>query len=351
MMKHIGLIPRNRLKNIPETIKPKHELCFFLHDQCACALVEYESAGAHIETIQFKNREDFTRFEKLSSDTDVIGALRNLGYDRASKNVVLNTISMAIISDCLHHVYEALRCFEKRKYIVGLNLLRKPLKESLLYLAWMHGRRDEFYDQFTKGDSDDLSPAKIAEKRKEIYSDAIENIEHDELFDPEAIVSMIYNRKNGNGLELFFQHAVHLITTRYPELKTSAENFNFIFKDPFDDDVYVLVYQNLPYLLLFMSHVIMGVFNQMKKMDQTSKDLFLVRSTFLYSLIVGSNKARALEDFREFISSSPSCSKCFWECRITLYNAVRMLCMSEFRCTNCRKSNPFLLFSFPEDME
>lgn len=350
-MKNIGLVPRNRLKNMPEKIRAKHELCFFLHDQCARALVEYESAGAHIETIQFKNQEDFTRFEKLSSDTDVIGALRNLGYHRASKNVVLNTISMAIISDCLHHLYEALRCFEKRKYIVGLNLLRKPLKESLLYLAWLHGRRDEFYDQFTKGDSKYLSQSTIGEKRKEIYSDAIENIEYGELFDPEFIEYTIYNKKNGNGFELFFQHAVHLITIKHQELKTSAENFNFIFKNPLDDDVYDLIYQNLPYLLLFMSHVTIGIFDRMKKMDKTSKHLFQIRTKFSYDLITGSDKHRALSTFRELVSMSLNCSWCSSKCKSTLYNAVRMLLVSEFRCTSCRKISPFLLFSYPEYIE
>ena len=350
-MKRIGLIPRSRLKNIPDKVRARHELCFFLHDECARSLVEYEQAGAHLETIKFRDQVELTRFEELANNTDTIEALRELGHPNASKKVVLNTISMAMISDCLHHVYEALRCFEKRKCVVGFNLLRKPLKESLLYLAWMYGRRDEFYDQFTKGDSKYLSQSVIGEKRKEIYLDAIENIEHGKSFDPEFIESTIYNRKNENGLELFFQHAVHLITTRHPELKTSAENFNFIFKDSFADDVYVLVYQNLPYLLLFMSHVIIGIFDRMKKMDETSKHLFQIRTKLSYDLITGSDKHRTLSTLRELVSASPSCSRCSSECKLTLYNAVRMLLVSEFRCTSCRKISPFLLFSYPEHME
>ena len=248
---------------------------------------------------------------------------------------------------CMKH----LGCFEKRKYIVGLNLLRKPLKESLLYLSWMHGRRDEFYDQFTKGDSKYLSQSVLGNKRREIYSDAIKNIEHGELFDPQFIECTIYNRMDRRGFEPFFQHAVHLVTTWHEELKTSPENFNFIFKNPLDDDVYDLIYQKLPYLLLFMSHVIIGIFNQMEKMDETSRHLFQARSTLSFDLILGSDKNRALSAFRELISKSPSCSKCSEECKATLYNAVRMLFMSEFRCTNCRKINPFLSFSYPEYME
>ena len=350
-MKRIGLIPRSRLKNIPDKVRAHHELCFFLHDECARSLVEYEHASAHLETIKFRDQAEFTRFEELSNDTDTIEALRELGHLNASKKVVLNTISMAMISDCLHHVYEALRCFERRKCVVGFNLLRKPLTESLLYLSWIYGRRDEFYIQFTKGDPEILSLSKLREKRKEIYSEAIKNLENYHLFDPDSIECAINSRKNKNGFQKFFQHAVHLVTTWNAELRTSAENFNFIFKNPFDDDIYDLIYQNLPYLLLFMSHVIIGIFDRMKKMDETSKHLFQIRTKLSYDLITGSDKHRTLSTLRELVPTSPSCSRCSSECKFTLYNAVRMLLVSEFRCTNCRKISPFLLFSYPEHMK
>ena len=343
-MKRIGLIPLSRLNNIPDKIRALHELCFFLHDECARSLVEYENADAQLETIKFRDQAELTRFEELSNDTDTIEALRELGYLNASKKVVLNTISMAMISDCLHHVYEALRCFEKRKCVVGFNLLRKPLTESLLYLSWMHGRRDEFYIQFTKGDPEILSLSKLGEKRKEIYSEAVKNLEHHHLFDPDSIEYTINSRRNENGFQKYFQHAVHLVTTWNAELRTSAENFNFIFKNPLDDDIYDLIYQNLPYLLLFMSHVIIDIFDRMNKMDATSKHLFQIRTILSYNLITGSDEHRALSTFRELVSTSLSCSRCSAACKITLYNAVRMLLMSEFRCTSCRKSSPFFFF-------
>lgn len=83
-----------------------------------------------------------------------------------------------MISDCLNHVYEALKCFEKRKYIVGFNLLRKPLTESLLYLSWIYGNPNEFYLQFTKGDPKVLTLSVLGSERKQIYLKAIKNLEH-----------------------------------------------------------------------------------------------------------------------------------------------------------------------------
>ena len=333
---------------MPESVRAAHELCFFLHDECVRALAEYEGAGAHRETIRFENTDEFVRFEELAASDDAITALRKLGYHHASKRVVLNTISIAMISDCLHHVYEALACFEKRKCIVGFNLLRKPLKESLLYLSWMYGRQDEFYDQFTIGDSKYLSQSRIGSDRIGIFSDAINRLSEKAFFDSGLIDSLINDRRNTLGFELFFQHSVHLVTIKYPELRTDPENFNFIFKNPQDDDLYDLIYFNLPYLILLMSHVIMSVFNRMREMDDTSRVLFEGRSIIAYSLIVGREKLDVLRQFRSMMPALPRCSDCKRECKVTLYNAVRMLLASELRCVYCRRKNVYLTFSFPE---
>ena len=67
-----------------------------------------------------------------------------------------------MVSDCLHHLYEALCCMEKRKVIVAHNLLRKPLTDNLMYLSWMLGDEDAFYAAFTAESGDDGGFAPVA---------------------------------------------------------------------------------------------------------------------------------------------------------------------------------------------
>ena len=346
-MKRIGLIPRSRLKNLPDQVWAHHELCFFLHDECVRALVDYENSAAHLERIEFSNPEEFSRFEAICENTDTISALRELGYDNASKRVILNTICIAMISDCLHHVYEGLRCFEKRKFLVGFNLLRKPLTENLLYLSWMYGNPDEFYARFTMGDPTLLTLQVLGEKRKRIYVETIEKLEHNYLFDANHLDFIINSKRKEGGFQKFFQHAVHLITT-WKEIRTPSENFNFIFKNPADDDIYDFVYQHLPYVLLFMSHVFVGIFDRTQKMDETSKNLFHMRTMLAHDLISGADERRSLSNFEQILTTHPYCSECGAACKITLYNAVSMLLVSKFRCATCRTVHPFLLFSYPD---
>lgn len=347
-MKRIGLIARKRLRQIPKDYRAHHELCFFLHDECVRALVEYETARAHVETIRFRTPGEGKQFQALVKTMDVVGALRALGYRDATKRVVLNTIRMAMISDCLHHIYEAFRCFEKRKFIVGFNLLRKPLTENLLYMCWMYGREDEFYCRFTSGDPKALTTKELGAKRLSIYRDAIARLEHDYLFDAETLENTLSKRSNGNGLQMFFQHAVHLVTTLNPETRTAAENFNFIFRDPLDDDIYDVIYENLPAVLLFTSHVIVGVFDQMKQMDETSRHLFETRTVLAYGLIAGPERDRTLAAFGAMLEERPKCRICGSEGNITEHEASRMLLRSEFRCSYCGTRNTCLQFSYPE---
>ena len=347
-MKTVGLIPRNRLRHIPEHVRVYHELCFFLHDECVRALHEYENVRAHVETIKFRHPDDGDRFQDLASKTDAVGALRELGYQGSSKRIVLNTIRMAMISDCLHHVYEALRCFERRKVVVAFNLLRKPLTENLIYLSWMCGQEDDFYSHFTKGDPGALTLQMLGEKRKQIYAAAIGELGHYYIFDAEDLGNSINDKKSPDGFQMLFQHAVHLVTTWNPQIQTAPENFNFIFKNPFDDDVYDFLYEKLPLIFLFMSHVIIELFDRMKKMDKLSKHLFEIRTVLAYQLIAGADRPRALSAFEELLSVRPRCARCAKEGRTTLYNASRMLMRSEFRCNFCGTLSPYLRFSYPE---
>lgn len=127
---------------IPKEYRLVHEYCFFLHDECARLLVEYEKERGHIVSFDFKDAAEEKRFKKVKGHP--LDAMRSVGRSEEARRVVINTITMAMVSDCLHHLYEALRCSEKRKFVVAINLLRKPLTDSLFFLSWMLGDEEDF---------------------------------------------------------------------------------------------------------------------------------------------------------------------------------------------------------------
>lgn len=142
-MTAIGLIPQSRMARIPKGERLAHEYCFFLHDECVSLLKQYEEAEALHVKVKFRSKVEADLFEGLAND-DSIEALRAAGYPKQARRVILNTITMAMVSDCLHHLFEALKCLEKRKSVVALNLLRKPLMDSLLYCLGCWETRTRF---------------------------------------------------------------------------------------------------------------------------------------------------------------------------------------------------------------
>jgi hypothetical protein len=56
-----------------------HSYCFFLHDECFRALVEYEAARPHLVTINFENQVSAEEFSRLAKE-DRVEALVRTGW-------------------------------------------------------------------------------------------------------------------------------------------------------------------------------------------------------------------------------------------------------------------------------
>jgi hypothetical protein len=340
-MTQAGLIPRKRLRRIPNKYRAAHEYCFFLHDECVRALVEYEKARAHTVSFKFKSKAHAARFGELAAANDPINAMRELGYARQARKLVLSQITMALVSDCLHHIYEALTCIKRRKIVVAFNLLRKPLKDSQLLLSWMLGDENGFYSAFTSGNPEMLSQKRLGNTRKEIFREAIAKIQMSAIFDPETLNEILYDRKSNNSFEPFFQRAVHLITVEHIELRTEAENFNFIFKNYTDPDVDEGIYRWLPYIMLYLSHVIMELFERMRPMDKGIRTAFLVRSLNAYSLATGIRVGETLSELEKAFDGQIRCPHCEKPIKLTRHSGLRVLMTESFRCTHCHRVQPF----------
>ncbi len=339
-MKTINLIPRQRLAYIPEELRVLHEYCFFLHDECTRVLVEYEKEDAHLVSVNFANQDEQLLFERYASELDVIEALNKLGYLDESRRAIINTTLMAMLADCLHHIYEALKCFEKRKFVVGFNLLRKPLLDSLIYLSWILCREDEFYESFIQSSPENLTQNRLGNIREKLFEECLSLIGLNDFIDANELNRILFSKSDEDGLYMYFQHAVHLVTVQHIKLKTAPQNFNFIFKNPLDDDVYDRLYQTLPYVLLYFSHVIISVFNKMKPMESGALTAFNIRSKIGYQAIYHDIKPNEFESLLRIFEDT-SCNHCKNTVKLTQYNLIKISLTESFRCNHCHRKNYF----------
>ena len=128
---------------------------------------------------------------------------------------------------------EALFTYEKGKIRVSLSLLRKPMKENLLYLEWILADENDFMAAFANQNRKALSVESLTpDRRRELITGAIAKCANTSFLDPAALYDMRYNKAAAFGLEPLWQKAQHLITTHGAYLLTETENFNFIFIKP-----------------------------------------------------------------------------------------------------------------------
>lgn len=292
-------------------------------------------------TVEFPDKEAGKQFQRLAKAHGPIEAMQQAGYGKEAKRVILNQITMALTSDFLHHIYEALWCMEKRKVIVAFNTFRKPLKDNLSYLVWMLADPDDFYAAFTKSDSEEINQTKLGNKRQALFKQATVKTDLAELIDADDLYAVLHSRKRDDGLERFFQHAVHLVTTMHAEIKTTPQNFNFVFKSYDDDDIYELTYRHLPSILLFGSHVIAGLFQRMHPGEPGAHQASSTRSILGYRLVQDVDAESIVDVLKEELGGHLKCATCNHPTAITPYNALRITLTESFRCTLCKRTVPF----------
>ncbi len=342
-MNSIGIIELERLVHLPPKHWKAHEFCFHLHDQIAQLLVQYEGSGAH--------RWVTDAFSKALADTgatdleiDLFQFLKQRNLIRHYKHHVISHLTLGLTSDMLHFLYEALSCFEKRKFAVGFALLRKPFKENLLFLSWLLSDHDDFITRFESNTATALNGVK-PEKRIEILSNAITRLATKDAFSANTLHDMIYSKTHGKSFEPIWQRATHLITSQGELLRTEDMSINFIFHDAWSDHLYDVLYTNLPYVLLYAVQVSLECFAQiLRANEQTVSHLILSTMGCYESLFLGGKHRYIARLIAKNLHPFLKCLHCKTPLKLTRANAAEMYLRETLTCQKCKLTSPFPLY-------
>ena len=244
---------------LPQKYKELHNLCFYLHDILVQVVVEGENKKLFDTIYNLKKRSDI---EAIKGNDDILEWLSNNGYEDEFKSIVIKQVLIATISDYCHYVYEALKCSEKSKLAITYTLLRKPLKDNLLFFEWIMTNRNEFLENFQK-DSNFYAIDKIDSTKKKMFIEhSVNKIKYSETFNSDFIYNIRYSKKSDYGLEPLWNKANHIVTTS-KDYKTESLNLNFVFSgDVSKESQWNYLYSVLPYLLFYTIEVIQAVLDQ-----------------------------------------------------------------------------------------
>lgn len=339
----IGYLDANRLVNIPREHWNAHEFSFYLHDQLLQMLVQYEQSGVHNVVVEALRKAAIGHEERFE-DLDILGFMKANGFMKPYEHHILSHVSLAVTGDLLNFLYEALSAFEKRKFSVGFSLLRKPMKEHLLFLCWLLADKDDFLARFEANNHATLN--NLSKERKvEIFAEAITKIATPSMFNADLIWDIIYSKNNTNSFEPLFQRATHLVTSMGDLLKTEDRSLNFVFEHPGDNQFFNRLYSFLPYILIFTVQVGLEVFNRIHRANKLTYSHLVVTTMGCYeALFSGSRAQNVAKILNKAFHNFLKCAHCKKSLHITKGNGIELFLKEHMECTHCSLSSPVPLY-------
>ena len=342
-MQTLGILEEKRLKFIPHQYWKEHEFCFFLHDRLVQLLIEYENSGIK-EQVSDAFNEVIIKNNVNPDDIDILEFMKNHKLIEPYKHHIRSHVTLALTSDMLHFLYEALSCFEKRKFSVAFSLLRKPLKEHIFFLSWLLADEDDFISRFEANNHTTFNRIS-KEKKIEVFNKAIDKFAINETFDAELIWDMIYSKSHHNGFEPILQRATHLITSQGELLKTEDYSFNFIFEDSQDNYHYEFLYSKLPYLLMFTTHLLLESFNKVSAVNEHTFNHSLITTMGCYEALFIDGRSQTISRMlKKQLGSLLKCIHCKEPIKINKQNALDFYLKEEINCVHCGLQTEFPLY-------
>jgi hypothetical protein len=297
-------------------------------------MLEYETSDVH-NTVFNAVQNAIDKSEHKVESLDLIDFLKNSELFEEYKHHILSHVIMGLTSDMLNFLYEALSCFEKRKFSVAFSLLRKPIKEHLLFLSWILADEEDFISRFEYEPHSKLNSIP-KENRLDIMKKAISKLYVKSAFDPELLWDMIFSKDHSNGFEPTWQRATHLITSQGELLKTENYSFNFIFENSSNDDYYEFLHSKLPYIMLYLSQVTLECFNRILPLNEkTVNHLMIITMGCYESLFLDGRSQHISRMLQKQLGELLSCIHCGSKLKIGKNNAPEFYLHERIYCKKC----------------
>ena len=305
----------------------------------ASRLVEMELKQAGNVRVEINEQES----ELLREGSHVLDFLAGTGRGDLERRVVINHVCNCLYADILHFTYEGLRALEKRKFTVAFALLRKPMKEGILMAAQMCSDEDDFFRKLKFNPKSLLDNKELGkEKIVRIITSALEKCKFD-LAQSEVIYDLLFERGRDDGLAPLFDKATHFITG-YTKIRTEDYNINFIFKDPFDNDVYRgSSYPIIGIALMLLNVMQLELCARMGEIDQKRRNWLMISSLGAYQALFIGGRPKLLGLMNSVLKEFLQCPNCGQSLRILKQDAPRFFIGELVECSHCRSWHHFPL--------
>lgn len=342
-------------KILPEKYEFSHEYCLHLHDQLASIIVYGEDEDIFNYAFEFVDEESAQRWTEQASKVTGLKLwawLEKNNYPVVIRELARRQLIAALLSDYCQYLITSLQASEKGKLSVAYSLLRKPLKDNLLFLEWLAGKPDEFLDSFLENPIQEFAIDRIKSyQKKEIIKSALGKTALEGTLDEELLYDLRYSKTFVNGFEELWNKATHIITSA-KSYATEDVNLNFIFSDwEAKLSQWDFLYDFLPLLLLYTCEIAEALIQQIchvDKIDLLGSHLLRLVGNILWIKDRPTQGADVgqLDDLENIsINLAIPCKHCSATLILRPQHAKAFFISGNIKCHHCRRKNQFAPYS------
>jgi len=240
---------------LPKKYWIQHDYLLYAYDILGDMLRQADDKKLSNIILKFKNKNQGTSFNK--SEDKLLWMDKN-GYHDVAVKMFSNHMFFSLLRDFCYYIYESISCAGRGKVTVAYTLLRKPMRDNLLYLEWVLADRQEFFDTFLYKEIKyyDISNYKVFSKDRiqNIIDEASKKSYMGKALNYNNLVyTFRFNSEEQIGLQRIWNQSMHLVT-KSPNYETQQGNLNFVFADAkvwndFWDYYYFVMPQLMAYVL------------------------------------------------------------------------------------------------------
>ncbi|ACB85092.1 hypothetical protein [Natranaerobius thermophilus] len=254
---------------LPKKHWKKHDYLLYSYDILGNMLRQADSKS--LSTVKFNLKED--EVESFENAEDIFEWLDNNGYHKIALSQFTSHVFFSLLKDFCYYIYESISCSERGKVTVAYSLLRKPLRDNLLYLEWLLANNEEFYQKIMYQDIDeyDVSNRKVFtnERVKKIIKLASSKSYMGESLNTNNLIYKFrFESKEEMSLQKIWNRSMHIVT-RSNNYRTERNNLNFIFANLDDwNKFWDYYYTVLPQLMAYVLEICEAIFLSILEVDE-----------------------------------------------------------------------------------
>jgi hypothetical protein len=338
MNKEVIYIAKGERVFLPSKYRPINNLCAVIYDHLTeLYKLELYKPFQHTEV---KMDDQGQKSDLDTGNLHILDYLKITGHHDELTDILVKNVTLAVVSDLVHFVFESISCAKRGKMTVAYALLRKPFKDELLLLESILDNPHEFVNRFFHdGNPASYDPSTLNEEQKRAIIEAAVGKVRPNAFSTDMLFDYRYDKLSPVGISSFSDHALHIVT-RNKKYPTSEQNLNFVFSNTDDIKFYWKHYYTIvPYLLLYTASVVDGiVFNSLKGKNEELHRDFKIFKRFL-GIILYANKPYRKKRNGKYsnlgFDFKLNCEKCGFETKLDISDYELFFYSDVVICQKC----------------